>query len=149
MPLVDLARSTSVWRGMEIYKSGKVLSWEKVEEGIFDGIVAGSNGEKYKVHTDTVHPRKSTCNCPLANGKRIICKHILAISFCVDDSEAERFKSELTVYKSEEEERRDKNFNKYYDWGMHMQKRALAEAYAYAMVELEELKRTKGNDHRK
>ena len=50
------------------------------------------------------HPRKSTCDCPLANGKKIICKHIVAVSLCLDESEADRFKNEKTIYASEEDE---------------------------------------------
>ena len=48
-----------------------------------------------------------------ANGKQIICKHIVAMSFCVDASEADRFKNEKTIYASEEEvHRKEKHGNK-------------------------------------
>ena len=93
---------------MEYYKQNKVLSYTVNEDGSCEGIVAGSGDGNYHVHIDMEHPRKSTCDCPLANGKKIICKHIVAVSLCLDESEADRFKNEKTIYASEEEERRAK-----------------------------------------
>ncbi|MCR5104782.1 MAG: SWIM zinc finger domain-containing protein [Eubacterium sp.] len=140
MALIDIASSKSVWRGMEYYKQNMVRSCELNEDGTYEGRVAGSGEEDYKVHLDLVHPRKSTCNCPLADGKQIICKHIVAVSFCVDASEAERFKNEKTVFESEEDERRTKKYEKYLDWAKHMSKSELNKAYAELMVELDEIR---------
>ena len=28
---------------------------------------------------DTVHPKKSVCNCTFAEGRRVICKHMVAL----------------------------------------------------------------------
>ena len=28
---------------------------------------------------DKVHPKKSVCNCPFAEGRRVICKHMVAL----------------------------------------------------------------------
>lgn len=94
MGLIDIASSKSVWRGMEYYKQNKVLSYTVNEDGTCEGVVAGSGDGDYHVHVDMEHPRKSTCDCPLANGKKIICKHIVAVSLCLDESEADRFKNE-------------------------------------------------------
>ena len=74
MGVIDIASSKSVWRGMEYYKQNKVLSYTVNEDGSCEGIVAGSGDGNYHVHVDMEHPRKSTCDCPLANGKKIICK---------------------------------------------------------------------------
>ena len=87
MGVIDIASSKSVWRGMEYYKQNKVLSYTVNEDGSCEGIVAGSGDGNYHVHVDMEHPRKSTCDCPLANGKKIICKHIVAVSLCLDESE--------------------------------------------------------------
>ncbi|MCF0127413.1 MAG: SWIM zinc finger family protein, partial [Pseudobutyrivibrio sp.] len=81
---------------------------------------------------------KSTCTCPLANGKMVICKHIVAVSLCVDDSEAERFKTEKTIYASEEEERRAKKYDKYMSFARSMSAKELREAYVELMIELDE-----------
>ena len=137
MALIDIASSKSVWRGIEYYNQGKVISWSQNEDGTYDAKVAGSGDGDYTVHVDLEHPRKSACNCPLANGKRIICKHIVAVSFCVDESEAERFKKDLTPYHSLEEEVDSKRYDKYLSFAKTMSKKELNEAYAEAMVELE------------
>ena len=139
MALIDIASSKSVWRGMEYYKQNMVKSCEPNEDGTYEGRVTGSGDEDYKVHLDLVHPRKSTCNCPLANGRKIICKHIVAVSLCVDASEADRFMKEKTVFESEEDERRTKKYERYLDRAKHMSKSELNRAYAELMVELDEI----------
>ena len=142
MGMIDIASRQSVWRGLDYYKQKKVLSCKANEDGTYEGDVAGSDDKKYHVHLDMTHPRKSTCDCPLANGKRIICKHIVAMSFCVDSSEADRFKNEKTNYASEEEERRAKQYDRYMKRAKYMSKAELREAYVEAMIELEEIHRT-------
>ena len=141
MAVIDLASSKSVWRGLEYYQQNKVLSCDDNGDGTYEGIVAGSGKDKYKVHLDMTHPRKSTCNCPFADGKMIICKHIVAVSFYVDSSEIDRFKNEKTVYGSEEEERRAKRYASYMSFAKGMSKEQLREAYVEAMIELEEYRR--------
>ena len=113
MGIIDLASHKSVWRGMEYYKQNKVLSCVENDDGTYEGDVKGSGNEIYHVHLDMSHPRKSKCNCPLADGKMIICKHIVAVSLCVDESEAERFRIEKTVYASEADEWRSKRYDNY------------------------------------
>ena len=140
MALIDLASNKSVWRGIEYYKQNKVTSFEVNKDGTYEGKVAGSGSEEYLVHVDMEHPRKSTCNCPMANGKNIICKHIVAVSLCADSSEADRFKSEKTIYASEEEERRAKRYSNLMSFAMKMSKKELQEAYVELMIELEEIR---------
>ena len=141
MGIIDLASHKSVWRGMEYYKQNKVKACVANDDGTYEGEVEGNGKEVYRVHLDLTHPRKSKCNCPLAGGKMIICKHIVAVSFCVDDSEAERFKTEKTVYDSEEDERRSKKYDKYMKYARSLPKSELCQAYAELLVEYEELKR--------
>lgn len=40
----------------------------------------GSNDAVYDVKIDTVHPKKSVCNCPFAEGRRVICKHMVSLN---------------------------------------------------------------------
>lgn len=149
MGLLEIASSKSVWRGIEYYKSHNVLSWEQTEAGVYDGLVKGSGDDAYSVHVDSVHPRKSKCNCPLANGKQIICKHILAVYMAAHPEEENRFKEDLTPYASEEEERYDKRYKNLMGWAKGMSASALREAYVEAMIRIEdlelELKRRKKN----
>ena len=79
MGLIEVASGNSVWRGMDYYKNKRVKSWQDAGEGIYDGIVSGSGDNEYVVHIDKNHPRKSTCNCPFADGRRVVCKHMIAL----------------------------------------------------------------------
>ena len=83
MGLINIASGSSVWRGLDYYNHQRVISYKQVSDSEYEGIVLGSNHEKYHVFMDVSHPRKSTCDCPHANGKRIICKHIVALYFTV------------------------------------------------------------------
>ena len=42
----------------------------KINDFEFSAIIDGT--KKYDVYLNIEHPRKSKCNCPLANGKKII-----------------------------------------------------------------------------
>ncbi len=57
---------------------------------------------------DVIHPRKSHCNCPHADGKRIVCKHQIAVYFKAFPKEAKKYKKELDDYYEEEEQRDDR-----------------------------------------
>ena len=86
MGIISLASGNSCWRGLDYYKNKKVIKLNKTNEGKYESVVKGTNN--YSVHLDIEHPRKSTCDCPLANGKRIICKHIVATYFTALPKEA-------------------------------------------------------------
>ena len=93
MGLIEVASGNSVWRGIDYYENKKVISWEKTSKTTYIGKVAGSGGKIYDVEVDTAHPKRSKCNCAFANGRRVVCKHMLAVYFTaepeqVDDSAA-------------------------------------------------------------
>ena len=81
MSILSLASGESAWRGYDYFKDGKVIFVEQQNETEFVAAVNGSENNVYAVKFDTDHPRKSSCDCPHANGKRIICKHIVAAFF--------------------------------------------------------------------
>lgn len=87
MGVISITSSVSAWRGYEYYKSNKVKSYKQINDYEYEGQVEGSN-TVYNVFLDTNHVRKSTCDCPHANGKRIICKHIVALYFEIFPKEA-------------------------------------------------------------
>lgn len=74
------------------------FSFQKISDGVYNGIVEGSNGKLYEVYIDANHPRKSHCNCPHANGKRIVCKHQVALFFNAFPEKAQEYKNELDSY---------------------------------------------------
>ena len=110
MGIISLASGNSCWRGLDYYKNKKITELKKINENEYESVVKGTNN--YNVHLDIEHSRKSTCNCPLANGKRIICKHIVATYFTALQREAQEFEEEQTrlqeEYGKEQEEEYDK-----------------------------------------
>ena len=103
MSLISLASGKSLWRGYEYYKGNRVHFNIQNEEFEYDGKVSGT-GKSYNVHIDLKHPRKSTCNCPHADGKRIICKHMVALYFSIFPKEADSYIAEVEAYEKEQEE---------------------------------------------
>ena len=102
---MNSASSDSLWRGYEYYKGRKVISIEQVSEDEFEGTVQGSGDQCYEVFINIAHPRKSHCNCPHANGRRIICKHQIALFFTAFPLEAEKYYKGFSEYAAEEERR--------------------------------------------
>ena len=111
MGLIDIASSASAWRGYEYYKENKVLSIEQVGENEYDGYVSGSRKEPYSVHIDTLHPKKSTCNCPFAEGNRKICKHKVALYYTVFPEEAKQYLAEIEAAEKAAEEYNEKIYD--------------------------------------
>ena len=103
MGLLDCASANSIWRGYDYYKENKVSDTKNIADGVFEGTVRGSGTKAYSSMLDAFHPRKSKCNCPHADGKRIVCKHIVALYFAVYPEEAERIYRESIEYEEEQE----------------------------------------------
>ena len=101
MGLIDLASSNSLWRGVDYYQSKNVKKIKKISDNEYNSIVSGT--EEYNVHIDINHPRKSTCTCPFAAGRRVICKHMVATFFTIYPEEAERIIKEEQEYEEVEE----------------------------------------------
>lgn len=101
MGLIEMASGNSVWRGMDYYKNKKVIAWEKSGTDTYDGKVSGSGNNKYLVHIDKAHPRKSTCNCPFAEGRRVVCKHMIALYFTAEPQAAKDFLKKVEQWEAE------------------------------------------------
>ncbi len=125
---LECASGASVWRGYYYYKEKKVVSLEVTGENIYSATVAGSSSEPYSVELHIDHPRKSKCNCPHADGKRIICKHIVATYFTVLPKEAERFYAETMAYQEEEEKRQEEMSDKVIEYVGKMKKADLCQS---------------------
>ena len=128
MGVLECASGASIWRGYDYYEEKKVLSIDEIDPSIFSATVSGSSDNTYSVELHMKHPRKSKCNCPHADGKRIICKHIVATYFTVLPGEAKKFYEEAIAYQEEEEKRNEELADRvcYYVW--HMKKAELQEA---------------------
>ena len=137
MGLIETASANSIWRGMDYYEARKVISWEKTGTFAYDGIVSGSEGNKYTVHIETNHPRRSTCNCPFADGRRVVCKHMIALYFTAEPKAAESFLKQVEEWEAEEQEREKRHYEELRKYVNQLSKAELRERLYDALVELE------------
>lgn len=104
---MELYRSASLqsqFRGYDYFKNKKVISFKHIEESIYNGKVGGSN-QVYDVTIDIEHPKKNShCNCPHAEGTKIICKHMVALYFAVFPEKAKQFMKEIDEHNRKVEE---------------------------------------------
>lgn len=107
MGLIECTSGASLWRGYDYYKEKKVKNLQKVSDTQYAAEVAGTSSTPYKVLIDIAHPRTSKCNCPHADGKRIVCKHMMAVYFAAFPQEAQRIYDEAIAYQEEEEKREE------------------------------------------
>lgn len=110
MGIMSLASGNSCWRGLDYYKAKKIIELNKVNENVYESVVEGT--DNYNVHLDIEHPRKSMCDCPLAKGKRIICKHIIATYFAALPGKAREFEEEQEKLQQEYEKEQDEKYDK-------------------------------------
>ncbi len=120
MGIISLASGNSCWRGLDYYKNKKVIKFKRINENEYSSIVKGTNN--YNVHLDIEHPRKSSCDCPLAKGKRIICKHIVATYFTAMPKEATNFEEEQNRLQEEYEKYQDELYDKVIEYINKMSK---------------------------
>ena len=137
MGLIETVSANSVWRGMDYYEARKVISWEKTGTFAYDGIVSGSERNKYTVHIETNHPRRSTCNCPFADGRRVVCKHMIALYFTAEPKAAESFLKQVEEWEVEEQEREKQHYEELRKYVNQLSKAELRERLYDALVELE------------
>lgn len=140
MGLIEMASGSSVWRGMDYYERKMVCSWKKSGEEAYDGVVSGSEGNKYSVHIDKMHPRKSSCNCPFAEGRRVICKHMIALLFTAEPKTAEDFLRQVEKWEQEEKERERLHYKELREYVNSLSKKELQERLYEALVELEDIR---------
>ena len=138
MGLIETASANSVWRGMDYYEAKKVISWEKTGTFAYDGVVSGSEGNKYTVHIETNHPRRSTCNCPFAEVRRVVCKHMIALYFTAEPKAADNFLKQVEEWEAEEQEREKQHYEDLRKYVNQLSKAELRERLYDALVELEE-----------
>lgn len=101
MGILNCVSGNSTWRGLDYYKEKKVVSYRKLDDFRYEGKVSGSHKKVYHVLLDTMHPRSSKCDCPHADGKRVVCKHIVALYFTIFPDEVDRFLKEVEEAKVE------------------------------------------------
>lgn len=138
MSILSISSNASAWRGYEYYQGKRVHSWKQTGEHEFEGEVAGSEKEPYHVMIDTEHPRKSTCTCPHAEGKKIVCKHKIALFFTAFPKEAVCYIAEIEENEREEEELEKEHYDQIVNYVKSLSKEELRIALIDALVEAEE-----------
>ena len=138
MGLIEIASGNSVWRGLDYYNDKKVISWQKSSSEEYDGIVAGSNGKKYTVRIDKAHPRKSVCNCPFADGRRVVCKHMIALYFTAEPQAADAFLKQVEEWEAEEEAEEQERYEDLVKYVKSLSKTELQTQLLNALLELED-----------
>ncbi len=103
MSMLSSASGKSISRGYDYYLKNKVNSYKKINNIEYIGKVSGSNGEIYDIHINLNKPKTSTCTCEFAKGRRVICKHMIALFFTAFPEEAENYKREVEEYRIEYE----------------------------------------------
>lgn len=112
MGLIECTSGASLWRGYDYYKENKVKNLIETSPGLFTADVEGNSDEPYVVEIDIAHPRKSKCNCPHADGKRIVCKHMMAVYFTAFPEEAQRIYDEAMTYQEQAEKHAEELYEK-------------------------------------
>ena len=131
MSVISSASGASCWRGLDYYKKNKIINLKKINDYEYTSVAIGTNN--YNIYLDVSHPRKSTCTCPLANGKRIICKHIVATFFAAFPEEAKNFEEEQERLQEEYEDHQEKLYNKTQKYISSMTKKELIDELSYIL----------------
>ena len=138
MGLIETASNKSLWRGIDYEERGMVKNWTKTGKCSYDGRVKGSDKNVYDVHIETDHPRKSTCTCPFAAGRRAVCKHMIALYFTAEPEAKAAFMKEVEEWEAEEEERHQELLDDIWKYVCSLNKNELREELYKSLVELEE-----------
>lgn len=138
MKLLDLASNNSFWRGIDYHKEKCVVSWEKIDEDCYHGKVKGSNGAVYDVTIDIAHPRRSVCNCPFAEGRRVICKHMVALDLGIFPEKERQYmkyiEDQNQLYEEEYEKETEMRREEIRKHVMSLSKKELQEALIQRMI---------------
>ena len=111
MGLIELASGSSLWRGYDYYEAKRVKDVTRLSKHEIEGKVSGSNRKSYATIINTEHPRTSKCSCPHTNGRRVICKHMVALYFTAYPEEAKKLLDAAKAYEIEEEKRQEEREN--------------------------------------
>ena len=139
MSIRTLASGASAWRGYECYMGDKVLTLSQTGDDEYTGLVAGSGSDPYEVTIDTQHPRRSKCNCPHADGRRVVCKHMVALYFAAFPDEVKQYMEEVKEAEREEEKRQDEHLAEIRAYVKSLSKKELQDKLFESLLELEEM----------
>ena len=143
MSIRTIASGASAWRGYQCYKENKVLSLSQTGYDEYTGLVAGSGADPYQVTINTEHPRRSKCNCPHADGRRVVCKHMVALYFAAFPDEAKQYMKEVKEAEREEEKRQKEHLAEIRAYVKSLSKRELQDELFESLLKLDEIYRSR------
>lgn len=136
--IINLASRKSKWRGYEYYIDGNVLAYKQVTEEEYKGIIKGSNNATYNVTLNLNHARNTACDCPLAKGRRIICKHIVALYFTLHPDDAVTYKAQVDKEQEEYEQWLETLPDRVESYVLKLSKKELQEDLLYILFNTED-----------
>lgn len=131
MGIITSASGSSCWRGLEYYKNKQIKNIKKISDTEYTSEACGT--KVYNIYLNLEKPRSSTCNCPLADGRRVICKHIVATYFSVVPGSAKRFEKEQEQLQEEYHEYKRQQYINSVKFINKMSKKELADELTYIL----------------
>ena len=139
MKLLNLASNKSFWRGIDYHHENRIITWEKQGENCYRGKVRGSNDAVYDVVIDTAHPKKSVCSCPFAKGRRVICKHMVALYLGIFPEKEQQMmdyiEEQNEIYEQEYEQEMQEREEGIIEYVMSLSKAELREVLIRRMID--------------
>lgn len=137
---MELYRSASLqsqFKGYNYFNEKKVVPFKQVNDSEYSGKVKSNNGF-YNVYINIEHPKKNShCNCPHAEGKKIICKHMVALYFEIFPQKAKQFIEEINEHNRKVEEYEKELEIKLQNYIKHMSKKELEESLLNCLYQVD------------
>ena len=139
MKLLNLASNNSFWRGINYHHEKRIINWKEIADNCYQGKVKGSGSAVYDVMIDIVHPKKSVCNCPFAEGRRVICKHMVALDLGIFPEKEQQMmdyiEEQNQMYEEEYEQEMQKHEEEIREYVMNLSKAELREMLIQRMID--------------
>lgn len=139
MKLLNLASNQSFWRGINYHHENRIITWKKIAESCYQGKIKGSNEAMYDVMINIAHPKKSTCNCPFAEGRKVICKHMVALYLRIfpekEQEMLDYIEEQNQMYEQEYEQEMKEREEKIVDYVMRLSKAELQQRLIQRMID--------------
>ena len=74
-----------------------------IDEDIIEGEVANHEGRTYHTIINLAHSTRSSCTCKFAKGRKVICKHMVALYFANAPDEYEELMKKVEAREKERE----------------------------------------------
>ncbi len=144
MGLLDIASIRSIERGFNYYQSECVINLKSFSETQHEAEVKGSGNKVYRCYIDM--ERKSKCNCPHADGRRVICKHMIALLFTASPEAANKHIMMLNEVEEDYQLRRNMWIDSLKEMINDMSEEELRDAYLNMLIEHGEMAELFGLD---